>query len=153
MNYILGKGQHRRYINSLAEQDFLLCPKFYTIKNGEDELIFLLTNQQKINQISSDIFSSNTQCEALENHFHLFDRVHLKYRKDIKRISIAIARNLFSTLQFEYPNKKFIVYLDLNYQDSIIVRFHQVWEDEALYYDPILFEKEYRSGKLIKFDL
>ena len=32
MNYILGKGQHRRYINSLAEQDFLLCPKFYTIK-------------------------------------------------------------------------------------------------------------------------
>lgn len=133
-------------LETLADAEYLICPKFYVSKdkNGH-EMIYLFEHQKIFNHAIED----KTGDEALENHVHIFDNVKKRWRKDVKIISEAIARNLFHTLKLEFPNKKFVVYLDLNYMDSVIIRFHQIWENEDLYYDPKFCKQEYDTGKLI----
>lgn len=43
--------------------------------------------------------------------------------------------NLIENLKTSFPNKHFYVYLDCDFNDHIIVRFHQLWENEEPYYD------------------
>jgi hypothetical protein len=99
---------------------------------------------------SQNIFiEDKTSTEALENHVHIFDRVKKKYRNDVTEISLAIAQNLHKCLKKDFPSKTFVVYVSLNFEDSIIIRFHQIWEKEVLYYDPEFWQSEYDSGRLI----
>ena len=38
-------------------------------------------------------------------------------------------------LKINFPNKKFHIYLDCDFFDHVIIRFHQHWEDELPYYN------------------
>ena len=59
-----------------------------------------------------------------------------------------ITNNLVRVLGLKFPNKKFLVYLDCDFDDHIIIRFHQIWENEFPYYDANNFStiKEYTVG-------
>lgn len=97
--------------------------------------------------------SEKIEAEALENHVHLFDcdGINKRYHKDVKTISIAIAENLLKCLKYQFPNKKFVVLLELNFKDSVIVRFHQIRDNEDLYMDPKYYDEQYKNGKFMLF--
>lgn len=121
----------------------IIYPKFYTVeeKNG-NELIFLDVGQDKQEIIE---VSDKTQCEALENHFHLFEKVGIYNKKTVITIGEIISKNLLNELAKTFPNKKFIIYLDVNILDSVIIRFHQVWDNEPLYYDTTHFQNKHHQ--------
>ncbi len=139
------------FLETLAEASYVINPKFIVV----DDLIFLDCDNEDLCNINSDRMneSEKIQTEALENHVHLFDGDGIKkqYQKDVKTISIAIAENLLKCLKFEFPNKKFVVLLELNFQDSVIVRFHQIRDNEDLYFDPKYCADEYENGKFMIF--
>lgn len=133
-------------IHLLNDLIHIIYPVFVLNKNSRgEELVFLkgLEDGGIVDCVS------NTQCEATENHVHLFDRVNKQDREAALGVSLAIARNLKASLQRHFPERDFVVYLDLNYDDSVIVRFHQRWIQEPLYYEPSDLQKEYEIGQLV----
>lgn len=124
----------------------LIYPSFYIRKDEcENELVFL-----KIGEVSQGIMRrqfDKTESEALENHFHLFERIKKKELEKAATFGVAVATNLMHSLMVAFPEKKFIVYLELNRKDTTIIRFHQQWEDEVAYYQA---EGVMKDGTIIK---
>ena len=119
---------------AIIELQDILFPKFYTAMDSENnEYIFLKTQDSMINSL--DKVSDKTQLEAYENHIHICGKV----KKRAQHIAITsaklITKNLIENLKTSFPNKSFYVYLDCDFNDHIILRFHQLWENEAPYYD------------------
>ena len=113
---------------------FAIFPDFYTIKDSENnEYVFLKTEDNEIKLLKS--VTDKTQLEAYENHIHLFGKVKKKYQKDAVKVAQLITNNLVKVLGMRFPNKQFIVYLDCDFEDHIIIRFHQIWKNEPPYYD------------------
>lgn len=112
----------------------LLNPKFYcqADKFG-NELVLLDLGHTPIETPISVV--DKTQFEAVENHFHLFGKVSKESRETVLAIGTALAENLLRALHQSFPDKRFMVYLSVNYNDSTIIRFHQLWEGEAPYLD------------------
>lgn len=126
---------------------FAIFPDFYTVKDSENnEYVFLKTEDNEIKSLKS--VKDKTQLEAYENHIHLFGKVNKKHQKNALKISQMITNNLVRVLGLKFPNKKFLVYLDCDFDDHIIIRFHQIWENEFPYYDANNFStiKEYTVG-------
>ena len=95
--------------------------------------------------------SEKIEIEALENHVHLFENVKKCLQEEVKLISISIAQNLLKWLKNQFPNKKFVVLLELNFKDSVIVRFHQIRDNEDLYMDPKYFSEQYANETFMMF--
>ena len=73
--------------------------------------------------------------EALANHFHLYvGKIRKKDYAFIKNTSINIANFLLYALNSHFPEKKFIVFTEINFNEGIVIRFHQQWDDEKPYY-------------------
>lgn len=121
--------------SKLEECMDVIYPSFYTQQNYDGAtLVFLKFHNAKPNTEALHV-EDKTQCEAVSNHFHIFDRVNKKYVPSITSICIKIAENMLSALKNTFPDKKFVVLLSINPGDSTIIRFHQIWENEPLYYD------------------
>ena len=58
-----------------------------------------------------------------------------KYQNDALKVSQIITENLVKELKLQFPNKKFLVYLDCDFNEHTIIRFHQNWTNELPYYD------------------
>ncbi|MBR6192866.1 MAG: hypothetical protein IKQ66_01750 [Treponema sp.] len=119
---------------TIIELQDILFPKFYTVRDSENnEYIFLKTGGPEINSLNK--VADKTQLEAYENHFHICGKV----KKSVQQIAFTSAKlitnNLIQQLKLKFPNKKFYVYLDCDFRDHIIIRFHQIWKDEEPYYD------------------
>ena len=84
---------------------------------------------------SLDKVSDKTQLEAYENHIHICGKVKKRVQHTAITSAKLITKNLIENLKTSFPNKNFYVYLDCDFNDHIIVRFHQLWENEAPYYD------------------
>ena len=111
----------------------VIYPKFYTVHNAfKNELVFLDDGEPKVPKVDT---ADKTQCEAFINHYHLFDKVGKRNYKKVVEIGMAIANNLRDSLLRAFPNKFFVVYLEVNVNDSVMLRFHQIWEDEPPYFD------------------
>ncbi|MCL2284777.1 MAG: hypothetical protein FWC32_00260 [Firmicutes bacterium] len=134
------------YLKNLKYLMPIIYPSFYTrITSYSDELVFLYENasystfhtrKDEAETISEDVnVSDKTQCEAISNHFHLFEKVGKAGRVVALEIGTVIARNLLNALTNAFPDKKFIVYLELNIKDTTAIRFHQAWDDESPYFD------------------
>lgn len=120
----------------------LMYPDFYLQKDQDgNELVFLdIGNHEKDIQIAT---MDKSQCEAIANHVHLFGRVNMANKAAIERIGLAIAKNLCRTLVQAYPDKRFVVFLQVNINETTIIRFHQIWEGEPLYFD---INQSYHDG-------
>lgn len=49
---------------------------------------------------------------------------------------------MLNCLKWNYPEKQFMVYVSLRMYDSMIIRFHQKWENEEPYCNPHDFTSE-----------
>lgn len=112
----------------------ILFPAFYSVSDCDGNEFVFLDMGDKINDFTNKI-EDKTSVESIQNHFHLFERQNKNCRTAVYEISTAIAKNLLNSLKCKYPDKEFIVFLDINMNDSTIVRFHQQWKDEIPYYD------------------
>lgn len=137
------------FLETLAEATCVINPQFIIV----DDLVFLDCGNENLCYYDSYGLteSEKIEIEALENHIHLFDGVKKRFQKEVKIISISIAQNLFNCLKYQFPNKKFAVLLELNFQDSVIVRFHQIRDKEDLYMDPKYYKEQYDTSAFMLF--
>ena len=89
-----------------------------------------------VSKTNVNLVKDKTQLEGYENHFHLFGKIRKRYQKKVEVVTNLILQNLIKELRQNFPNKKFRVYLDCDFSDHVIIRFHQYWEDEHPYYNP-----------------
>ena len=135
--------EQAKYLANLKNLFPVIYPSFHMcITRSSEELVFLNIEESsafKANEVKTaleGVFDGDkTLCEATINHFHLFDNVGVAGRTMAVAIGKAIAQNLLSTLTQIFPTKKFVVYLQLNINDSTIIRFHQKWQGEHPYFD------------------
>ena len=80
-----------------------------------------------------------TAFEAVENHVHIVDRVRKDEFEALIDVAHVLGPAVLRNLQMSYPEKKFFVFVSLCLGDSMIIRFHQQWEDEVPYYDTSSF--------------
>ena len=92
--------------------------------------------------------SDKTEFEALENHIHLFEKTTKKEFENGDEVSNFLGKTLLNCLREKYPEKHFYVYISIDLKDSMIVRFHQKWENEMPYYTDKGFGK---NTKLFTF--
>ncbi len=139
------------FLETLAEASYVINPQFIIV----DDLVFLDCENENLCYYNSNRLteSEKIETEALENHVHLFDGDGIKkcYQKEVKIISISIAQNLLKCLKYQFPNKKFVVLLELNFKNSVIVRFHQIRDNEDLYMDPKYYKEQYDSDFFMMF--
>ena len=126
---------------------FIIFPEFYTVKDLQNnEYVFLKTNETAIDSL--ELVKDKTQTEAFENHVHIFGKTKRKEQEKVLEATRLIIDNLIRNLKINFPNKKFHVYLDCDFFDHVIIRFHQHWEDELPYYNVREFPniEEYTIG-------
>lgn len=113
----------------------VVCPEFYCQRDIHgNTYVFLNEGRGGKTNILPEI-QDKTQLEAIENHIHLFDGPFRKKDYElIKELSLRLAQNMFDKLTDAFPEKKFMLYLTMN-NDSVIIRFHQRWDNEPPYYD------------------
>ena len=135
-------------LETLADADYVIAPRFVDV----GDYVFLAGNEERNKDLQrgyrscDETESGKIQTEAIENKVCLFDDVKKYLQNDIKKISVAIAQNLLHCLELEYPEKRFAVFLELKYKDSVWVRFHQIRPGGELYIDPEEYKDEYASG-------
>lgn len=49
---------------------------------------------------------------------------------------MEIPNTVVRSLKSKYPEKKFCVFVTVDVGEAMIIRFHQVWENEPVYYNP-----------------
>lgn len=112
----------------------IIYPEFYLVKDmSGNEFVLLKTDT--IEDFKQITVTDKTQTEAFLKHIHLFDRVSKNDCCKLEAVGKKIAQNLFERLKSSFPQKKFVVYLEINPKDSTIIRFHQIWEDEYMFID------------------
>lgn len=145
------KNKHEEWplMETLAEASYILNPEFKAI----GDYIFLDYGQDYLTDYeqSKETNSEKIATEALENHVHLFENVKKRDQSKVSIVSISIAQNLLKRLKHEFPEKSFVVFLELKFKESVIVRFHQLRDKDDLYIDPKLFPKEYKKGVIKLF--
>ncbi|MBQ3603905.1 MAG: hypothetical protein IJA02_08700 [Clostridia bacterium] len=97
--------------------------------NGNEYVVY---NDSHINKIESTV-EDKTAFEAVENHVHIFGNIKKSDFEDACFIGEKIGEALFSSLKQAFPERNFIVFVSVS--DEIIIRFHQKWENEPVYYD------------------
>lgn len=108
--------------------------------NLGNELIIL--DKSTSNMLDGTVFEDKTAFEALDSHIHLINNIRRYDKKDLIDFGKKIGKLLIDRLSFSFPEKHFIVYVTIT--DSMIIRFHQKWENESYYYDAENFkENEY----------
>ena len=122
--------------------------------NANDELVVLFVRGDRelcenkvckllgINEINFEI-EDKTQFEALENHIHLVDNVKKSDFCELIEIGKILGGTQLNALKSKYPDKEFCVFVTVDIGESMIIRFHQVWENEPVYYNP----DDFNSGK------
>ncbi len=119
--------------------------EFKTIKDTQNNEYVLFKN----NPIDSiDYIEDKTLFEASENHIHICDRVKRRQYRNLTALGDSLGKILLNTLKITYPKKKFVVYITLTLNDSMIIRFHQIWENESLYYEDV---KDSPKEKIMRF--
>ena len=129
------KGEKMNIYKKITELLPVIYPVFYTLQdNAQNEYVLLSTATSNMAPILCPI-TDKTQFEAFENHVHLFDNCRTSDDYNSARaIGTEIAKHLYTELKSHFPNKRFIVYFTLNRKEAIL-RFHQIWKDEPVYYD------------------
>lgn len=98
--------------------------------NLGNELIILKNSSSSI--LDGTVFEDKTAFEALDSHFHLIDNIRRYDKKLLIDFGKKIGKLLIDRLSFSFPDKHFVVFVTIT--DSMIIRFHQKWENEPYYY-------------------
>ena len=112
--------------------------KTVTDENGNEYVIYA---NSVLSEIGSEL-KDKTQFEAVENHIHLIDNVKKYDFDELIEIGKVLGETQLSVLKSKYPDKEFCVFVTVDIGESMIIRFHQVWENEPVYYNPDDFNSE-----------
>lgn len=113
--------------------------------NVGNELIILKNSSSSI--LNGTIIEDKTAFEAVDSHIHLIDNIRRYDKQLLIEFGKKIGRLLIDRLSFSFPDKHFVVFVTIT--DSMIIRFHQKWENEPYYYDNENFNN---NEYLISFD-
>lgn len=122
----------KRYEDSIC---YMIDPVFYEANIDGRKVVLLEQGEGVLPDSETSIFEDAEQLELAVNHVHIFYRVRKRERKRIREISIAIMQNLGRALMESFPEKDFWLLLELNYKDSIILRFCQIYDDKINPFD------------------
>lgn len=121
-----------KLMNELSE---IIFPRFHELKDCQGNKYILLGEKNANNaEIISRKIDDRTAFESFENHYHLWDKISRFKQAEAKKLALKIVENLVRELKIHYPEKSFYVFLELNFKDSTIIRFHQKWPGEKPYY-------------------
>ena len=112
--------------------------RIITDENGNEYVVYA---DSAMNDVGSEPIDK-TQFEAVENHVHLIDNVKKTDFEELIKIGKALGETQRSVLKSKYPDKEFCVFVTVDVGGAMIIRFHQVWEDEPIYYNPDNFDSE-----------
>lgn len=112
--------------------------KTVTDENGNEYVIYA---NSVLSEIGSEL-KDKTQFEAVENHIHLIDNVKKYDFDELIEIGKVLGETQLSVLKSKYPDKEFCVFVTVDIGESMIIRFHQVWENEPVYYNSDDFNSE-----------
>ena len=115
-----------RYEDSIC---YMIDPVFYEANIDGNKVVLLEQGEGTLPNAESSIFENPEQLELSVNHVHIFYRVKKCEQKRVREISIAIMQNLGRALMESFPEKDFWLLLELNYKDSVILRFCQNYDD------------------------
>ncbi len=104
--------------------------KFKTIKDSEDNE-YVLCEKSICSYVKN--IDDKTAFEATENHEHILRNIKKSDFEDACIYGKALGETLISCLKHTFPNKRFVVFVTVG--EDLIIRFHQIWENEPLYYD------------------
>lgn len=128
-----------------------LVAQLFDFKTITDEYghEFVLLKSNSLETVSK--IDDKTQFEAVENHIHLLNYIKSIDFEKTQFIATHLGQALLWSLNANYPDKHFVVFVSLQLHDSMIIRFHQKWNDEEVYYDvsDFLSPKE----KVFKFEI
>ncbi len=119
-------------INQLKKFSKIFAFKSLTDKNNNEYVLYADSN---MNEIDFEI-DDKTQFEAVENHIHLIDNVKKSDFNDLIEIGKVLGETQIKVLKSKYPDKEFCVLVTVDVGESMIIRFHQIWENEPIYYNP-----------------
>lgn len=103
----------------------------YKIVLDLNKVEYVLFKSSNIGNLD-DTIDDKTAFEALENHVHLIDNIKKSEYGELTQIGKKLALAMLNNLRIAFPNKKFVVFVTLS--DSMIIRFHQQWENEPEYF-------------------
>lgn len=112
--------------------------KTVTDENGNEYVIYANSG---LNEIGSEL-EDKTQFEAVENHIHLIDNIKKPDFDELIEIGKVLGETQLNALKGKFPDKEFCVFVTVDIGESMIIRFHQVWENEPVYYNPDDFNSE-----------
>ena len=121
----------------------LVYPKFYTIADTfGHEFVLLAKSTGKLPPDACFSVLDRTEFEAERNCIQLFDRLRGDDCADVLFAGKALAENLLNALKAAYPEKKFVVTLEINLKTATCIRFHQLWSGE----EPFVSQTEKRKN-------
>ncbi len=125
-------------VDSLRKFANLFDFKTVTDNDGNEYVIYA---DSKITEIDFEI-DDKIQFEAVENHVHLIDEVKKVDFEDLIEAGGILGKTQLNALKSEFPDKEFCVFVIVDIGDSMIIRFHQTWKNEPVYYNPDDFNSE-----------
>ncbi|MBQ4603128.1 MAG: hypothetical protein IJB16_00860 [Clostridia bacterium] len=120
---------------------------FKTVTDKKDNE-YVIYASSGITEIRSEI-EDKTQFEAIENHVHLSDNIKKNNFNDAIEIGRILGETQLTALKAKYTDKEFCVFVTVDIGESMIIRFHQVWENEPVYYNPGDFNSD--NTKVLMF--
>ena len=113
-------------------KDFLNMFEFKTITDevGNEYVVYKSNPTKTVSGVSD-----KTEFEALENHIHVVDHISKTEYESACLMARQMGTLLLQALKCSYPKKEFVVFASVQLNDSFIVRFHQKWEQEPLFYN------------------
>ena len=112
--------------------------KTVTDNNGNE---YVLYADSVINGNDLEI-DDKTQFEAVQNHVHLIDNVKKSDFEELIETGKVLGETQLNALKSKYPEKEFCVFVTVDIGESFIIRFHQIWKNEPVYYNPDDFNSE-----------
>lgn len=121
---------------------FELLEQLFTFKTIRDEKgnEYIVSESNPMDSVTN--IEDKTAFEAVENHIHLLDNIKKQEFERLVPVAKTLAQTLAYSLSKQFPDKKFFVYASLKRNDSMILRFHQKWEQEEPYYTASDFNTE-----------
>lgn len=129
------------YFESFAK---LFEYKIVADNHGNEFVFFANTTCTSIADVKD-----KTELEAFETHVHLLDNITKEEFVKLMPVAHSLGTAVLHSLQAQFPQKRFRVYVSLKLHDSMILRFHQIWENEDPYYDVSGFRSE--TEKIYEF--
>lgn len=105
----------------------------YKIVQDKHQNEYVLFSSNPLDAVEK--IEDRTAFEAVENHVHLIENVKAVEFDKLIKVAYNLGSALLNNLNSNFPDKHFMVFVSIKLHDSMIIRFHQKWNDEEPYFN------------------